>query len=83
MKIMIDERDTRDISFKALGFLMYLKANTKTTKEGNILNFTKITKDTGIIYRTLKSMANELEEKEYIKTVKRGIPVKIYVSFLK
>lgn len=82
-KIMIDERDTRGISWKALGLFIFLKGNTKADKNGNILHYTNISKQTGIAYRTLKAMTDELEQKEYIKLVKRGIPARVYISFLK
>lgn len=82
-KMLIDEKDTRNISFKALGFYLWLKANSKIGEHGNILSYTEIEQETNMIYLTTRKLTKELEEKGYIKLIKKGIPVKIYVTFLK
>lgn len=82
-KILIDAEDTRELEFRVLGFYIWLKANTKPTKDGNILSYLEIEKKTGTIYRTARGYVDTLVEKEYIRLTKKGIPPKIYIDFLR
>lgn len=83
MSIIIYEDDTKNIGFKELGFYVWLKANTKTTRDGNLLSYLEIEKKTGTIYRTARGYVDTLVEKGYIRLTKKGIPARIYVKFLK
>lgn len=82
-KLLIDEKDTRILNIQELGLFLYLKGNVVPELEGIPLNYGKLKSEINMTYPTVKRIVEGLEEKNYVKTTKKGMPCKIYIEFLK